>query len=69
MLKLIAQILASVVAYFSNKQLLDAGAAQVKNDVHEAESKAAEKTKQMVADNAKLSDAVIDDKLQKYYRD
>jgi len=65
----ILKILASVVAYLSNKQLLDAGAAQVKNNVHEAESEAAETTKQMVADNAKLSDAAIDDKLQKYYRD
>ena len=70
MLKLIAEILAGIVSYFSNRQLLEAGKAMEKANVHEAEHKAAEEVQEVIDDIDKLNVVDISDRLRsKYQRD
>lgn len=65
----ILKILASVVAYFSNKQLLDAGRAEEKNNVHEATAKAVDAVQEIKRDVDTLSPSDVDKQLQQYFRD
>lgn len=65
MLKLIAEILAGIVSYFSNRQLLEAGKAMEKANVDATDKKAGEEMAEAVKDIRSLSDNELDDRLYK----
>jgi hypothetical protein len=69
MLKLIAEILAGIVSYFSNRQLLEAGKAMEKANVYEAEHKAAEEVDAIIKDIDSLPLNTVNERLSKWERD
>jgi len=69
MWKSLLAFLAAIASYYSNKQLLDAGRAEEKADVFEAERKATKEVQQIISDIDALPDNVIDKRLSKWKRD
>ena len=69
MLQFLVQLLASIMSFFQQKQLLDAGAALKENETLKAENEAITTAKNIKATNARLNVVTITDKLRKYERD